>query len=41
MLFLVREMYNAAIHLTNEEYLAKIITTEKIDVQAEIEQPHL
>ena len=41
MLFLVREMCNAAIHLTNEEHLAKNTTTEKIDVQAEIEQPHL
>ena len=41
LLFLVREMYDPAIHLTNEEYLAKNTTTKKIDVQAEIEQLHL
>ena len=41
MLFLVREMYDPAIHLTNKEYLAKNTNTKKIDVQAEIEQPHL
>ena len=30
-------MYNPAIHLTSEEYLVKSGTTEKIDVQAEME----
>ena len=37
LLFLVHEMYNPAIHLTSEEYLVKSGTTEKIDVQAEME----
>ena len=37
LLFLVHGMYNPAIHLTREEYLAKSGTTEKIDVQAEME----
>ena len=41
MLFLVHEMYDPTIHLTNEEYLAKNTNNKKIDVQAEIEQPHL
>ena len=30
LLFLVREMYDPAIHLTNEEYLAKIPPQKKL-----------
>ena len=41
MLFLVHKMYDTNIHLTSEEYLAKNTNDKKIDVQAEIEQPHL
>ena len=41
LLFLLREMYDPAVHLTNEEYLAKNNTSKRVDVQAGIEQPHL
>lgn len=39
MLFLLRELYDPAIHLTNKEYLQKHGTPA--DVQAKIETPHL
>lgn len=41
LLFLLREMYDPAVHLTNEEYMAKNNTSKRVDVQVEIEQPHL
>lgn len=41
LLFLLREMYDPAVHLTNEEYMAKYSITKAVDVQATIEQPHL
>ena len=34
-------MYDPAVHLTNEEYMAKNNTSKRVDVQAEIEHPHL
>jgi len=34
-------MYDPAVHLTNEEYVAKNNTSKRVDLQAEIEQPHL
>jgi hypothetical protein len=39
MLFLFRELYDPAIHLTNKEYLAKYHIP--LDVQSKIETPHL
>ena len=41
LLFLLREKYDPAVHLTNEEYMAKNNTSKRVDVQAQIEQPHL
>lgn len=40
-LFLLRELYDPAIHLTSKEFIAKNNLTKKIDIQAEVEQPHL
>jgi len=39
MLFLMRELYDSAIHLTNEEFEEKHVM--KVNVQSIIEQPHL
>ena len=39
MLFLVRQLYDPAIHLTTKEYKEK--TGKSVDIQATIEQPHL
>ena len=39
MLFLMRQLYDPAIHLTKSEYLQK--TGRIIDIQATIEKPHL
>ena len=41
LLFLLREIYDPAIHLTNEEFMAKNNYSKKVDVQAEVEQPQL
>ncbi|KAK3734075.1 hypothetical protein QZH41_019813 [Actinostola sp. cb2023] len=39
MLFLVREVYDPAIHMTNQEYQQK--NSVQVDVQSVIEEPHL
>ena len=41
LLFLLREIYDPAIHLTTEEFMAKNNYSKKVDVQAEVEQPQL
>ena len=42
LLFLLREIYDPAIHLTNAEYMAKAeSSTKEVDVQAVVEQPQL
>ena len=41
MLFLLREVYDPAIHLTNDEYMAQNQISKRVDVQAVVEQPHL
>ena len=42
LLFLLREIYDTVIHLTNAEYMAKAeSSTKEVDVQAVVEQPQL
>lgn len=41
MLFLLREVYDPAIDLTNDEYMAQNQISKRVDVQTIVEQPHL